>query len=751
MQRVMGGLPATDRSIRSATARTYRAKKSPCVWKAGARLAAILVFVLAYAHLCAQQKNKIFSVPSELRSDHFRVTINGSPVPIAHAAANYYYLNFDLAGPTVITVTAPTANYWAKGVEVQPWRLGIRPALHGRTIMFTLTRPAKISITRPNDHLAGAEMLFLFANLPEAHPPNKSTPGIRYYGPGVYHQNIDAYSGDSIYLAGGAVVFGSLNIWGVRDVKVFGRGTLVYDGPQDPNADEGWIHRRNWHGIVMDHANNIEISGITCIVRSRTWMVQMKDSRHIAFENVKIIGGSAGNANQDGMDWLGGGDTAVRDSFIRAADDVFAMYGNWDGYSEAALTKPGDEVSNITIEDSVLSTSISNIVRVGWPKKIFDSRNFILRNSDVIHMGMGACGIPFALFEIWANSGGKGIHSNYLFDNIRLEDWYSLAQLTQRDPAIKNVEFKNIWAIETPSMVASAIHGDVSDVSLQQVNVAGRTIKNNSDLPMLIGGGALNPRYLSSPGNLRAAFTYHPGTITPHELVSLDASTSSAGTGKIKTYLWSFGDGTTAVGRIVHHAFPDAEGTLWDHTGRFRVLLTISDADGHSTSTYQPVVVTTWLHPSVKAGAMRQGLSYKYYEGIGNDLKNASHLSEARSGVANDLTLNVAARSEDYRLIFHGYLRIPNDGGYTFQLESSGSSHVEIDSVPVLVSPPAQPQVCGSAGNAIQPSTGSIGLRAGLHRIRIVAEHTTGSHAFTLLWQAEGIPLSKVPAQAFQH
>ena len=94
----------------------------------------------------------------------------------------------------------------------------------------------------------------------------------------------------------------------------------------------------------------------------------------------------------------------VDDCFIRAADDIFALYDNWDGHDQEALTKLGDDVANITVEYSVLSTSISNVVRVGWPHKVFNSRGFTMRDSDVIHMGIGACGIPFALMEIWGDA-----------------------------------------------------------------------------------------------------------------------------------------------------------------------------------------------------------------------------------------------------------------------------------------------------------------------------------------------------------
>jgi hypothetical protein len=185
----------------------------------------VCVLLLAAA-ACA--KVTIAPVPEEIRSDRFIVTIDGHPASFSHAAANYYFLNFDLKGKAKITITAPTDDYWAKGVEVQPWSLNIRPALAGPTIIFTLTHPAKISITRPGDHLAGAEMLFVFANPPETDAPKPDTAKIRYYAPGVHHESIDPHTGDTIYLAPGAVIFGSLNIWQVENVRVFGRGVIAF-------------------------------------------------------------------------------------------------------------------------------------------------------------------------------------------------------------------------------------------------------------------------------------------------------------------------------------------------------------------------------------------------------------------------------------------------------------------------------------------------------------------------------------------
>jgi len=690
------------------------------------------------------------TLPDELATQHFVVTVNGKPVLVAHAAANYYFANFDLKKSAVVSITAESDDFWSRGVEVQPWRLGIRPIVKGRTISFRLEGAAKISITRPGDFLAKAEMLFLFANTPEKKAPTAAAAGLRFYGPGVYRESIDAKSGDTIYLAPGAVVFGSLNLWGVENVRVFGRGIIVYDGPQNPHDDEGWMHLPNWHAIVMDNAHHVLIEGITCVVRSRTWMIQMKDSRDIRFDNVKVIGGSEENANQDGMDWLGGGDTVVIDSFIRAADDVFAMQGNWEGYGTAAMAIPGHEVSNIVVERSVLSTSISNVVRVAWPHKSFDSHNFTMRDTDVLHAGLGACVVPFALLEIWGDPDGTGQHSGYLFDNVRLEDWYSLVQL--RQPAgISDIHLRDVTAFESPSLVPSVLEGDVSGVSFDNVSLANKLVEKDADVSLERLAEAAAPVYSQGRKAPRASFSYSPGIISPHQRVKFDARASTAGDAKIVEYRWIFGDGTSATGRSVKHAFADDEGTLWNHSGRFRVLLEAIDANGRASWVYEPVVITKSSQPASASAKTEPGLAYKYLEGAQISLVEIAQREAIASGISDGIDLSKRRRGEDYGFVFEGFIDVPVDGGYTFTLLANDAASVEIDSTAVATSPAPWPQVCGTAGNAVQRAVGSIGLRAGKHRIRVAMTHSAGEDGFRVLWQGPGIEQSDIPASALSH
>src|SRR5271154_1073513 len=138
------------------------------------------------------------SLPAEVSSSHFTVTIGNNHSPVMHAVSGYYLLNFEITGTASITITADDPHYWDAGVEVQPMRLGIRPHREGGSISFPLAGPAKVCITRPGDHFADSEMLFLFANEPDRSGITAETPGVRYYGPGIHRENIDARSGDRI-------------------------------------------------------------------------------------------------------------------------------------------------------------------------------------------------------------------------------------------------------------------------------------------------------------------------------------------------------------------------------------------------------------------------------------------------------------------------------------------------------------------------------------------------------------------------
>jgi PKD repeat protein len=70
---------------------------------------------------------------------------------------------------------------------------------------------------------------------------------------------------------------------------------------------------------------------------------------------------------------------------------------------------------------------------------------------------------------------------------------------------------------------------------------------------------------------------------TPGQPVSFTAAAATGATGATVTYLWRFGDGSTAAGRAPTHTYA--------RPGRYIVSLTVTDSSGATTVTHQTVVV----------------------------------------------------------------------------------------------------------------------------------------------------------------
>jgi PA14 domain len=684
-------------------------------------------------------------VPAEMRSSFFAVTVNNQRIDVAHAASNYDFVSFDATGSVDISITASEPGFWDRGVDIEPWRLGLRAQRRGQTISIHLTEPAKLSISRPGDYLNQARMLFVFAGTPPPKPPDG--PNVTIVRAGVHRESLNPKSGETIYLEPGAYIFGSLNLWQVNGVKVLGRGTIVYDGPQDPTSDDGWMQKPDWHCVGAYQAHNVEIDGLTCVVRSRTWSIQMKDSTGFRYDDLRVIGGNTGNANQDGIDWLGGGDTVVSNAFLRASDDDLAAQGNWDGYADADMLRPGADVNNILVENSELSTSISNIVRIGWPQKTFNSKNFTLRSSDILHAGIGACGQTFGLLGFWGANGASGSHSAITLENLLVDNWYSLAQIEQEQPGLEGITFRNIWALDQPPLADSNITGDIKGVTFDNVKYGQMVVTDAAQVPLAISNGAEQPKFITEP-QFFASFTVSPLAFTPKQTVTLTAKAIPGA-----RYTWLFGDGTTAQGRQVHHRFPDAEGTALDGkngAGRFRVLLHLTDTAGHQDWAAQDLVAIAQWHEALKiTGPTMDGLTWQIYAGGWTELPDMTSMQPVLSGESSSLEANAQGFTR-YATAWDGLIDIPADGGYIFRVIDRDGARLVVDGVEIARTGPPFAQVCGSQGNALRYDLGTIGLRSGLHSFHLESLNSESGGGPRLMWQGPGIQLSDVPQSAFR-
>jgi len=103
--------------------------------------------------------------------------VNGQTVDVAHAAASYEFVSFDVTGP--VEWPSPPTSRASGSRRRYPALAAWNPAnRQGQTIRFRLRGPAKLSISRPGDFLNHARMLFLFAGTPP--PPRPLAPTSHY-------------------------------------------------------------------------------------------------------------------------------------------------------------------------------------------------------------------------------------------------------------------------------------------------------------------------------------------------------------------------------------------------------------------------------------------------------------------------------------------------------------------------------------------------------------------------------------------
>jgi hypothetical protein len=412
------------------------------------------------------------------------------------------------------------------------------------------------------------------------------------------------------------------------------------------------------------------------------------------------------------------------------------------------LLRPGHDVQNITIEHSELSTSISNIVRAAWPQKNFNSHNFTLRDSDVLHAGIGACGQDFGLLGMWGANGAKGDHSDYTFENVFLDDWYSLVQMEQENPALHGFTFKNIWALDQPPLASSTLTGNVAGVSFDNVKYGQKNVSTNADLPLVVSSGAQQAQFLATGGPV-AAFSVDTPVFGPGQEVGFTAKAVPGG-----RYTWLFGDGTVGHGRRTHHKFADANGTELDDgngAGRFRVLLEVEDKKGQQDWAGQGVVAVAHWHDAVNdAVPTAAGLNWHIYAGTWSELPDLSKERAVFAGEGENLQASAQGFTR-YVAAWDGLIDIPADGGYTFDLIDRDGARLVIDGVEVAKTGPPFAQVCGSPGNALRYDRGSLGLRAGKHTIHVEGLHAGSQGDPRLLWEGPALPLTDVPSAAFSH
>ena len=95
-----------------------------------------------------------------------------------------------------------------------------------------------------------------------------------------------------------------------------------------------------------------------------------------------------------------------------------------------------------------------------------------------------------------------------------------------------------------------------------------------------------------------------------------------------------------------------------------------------------------------------------------------------------------------FALVFSGWVRVPQDGVYTFTLRSDDGSTLDVGGRRV---------VDNDGPHGPRAIAGQVALRAGLHPIRLRFFEGGGGHALELRWSGPGVAAGVIPASALAH
>jgi len=194
-------------------------------------------------------------------------------------------------------------------------------------------------------------------------------------------------------------------------------------------------------------------------------------------------------------------------------------------------------------------------------------------------------------------------------------------------------------------------------------------------------------------------------------------------------------DGTdpTAASRKYETAFdlPVGEGAV---TVSARLVLPDGRTGPIARASFARTILRTGL--DIDSSRLRPGLSLDYAEGEFASVSEVEDAEALRRGGSTRVEIPGVAREAGFGLRFGGYLRVPYDDIYTFEITSDDGSQLIVDE---------QVVIDHDGYHSATAKTGAIGLSRGHHRLRILYFQGGGGRDLTLrLRRGEG-PFEPVP------
>ncbi|MCU6707857.1 glycosyl hydrolase family 28 protein [Paenibacillus sp. J5C_2022] len=438
-----------------------------------------------------------YSAPSGAPvSADFGLSAQGSPVDLYDAGDNPWgtpvtYGYFELSGGAVnvsINVNFPFTTY-----KLIPDSLGISSTRSGSTISFTLHEPTHVTLVLDENYQG--KVLHLFAETPDTNVPSASDPDVLYYGPGYHDESgspIMLTSGQTLYIAGGAILRARVIVKDATNVTIRGRGILLNDYHSNDTYDDV--------ALVLKNSSNVQIKDVILNRNYGVWTAFMQGCHNITVQNYKVV--SPRYASTDGFNIINSHDVLFDNVFIRSSDDAVSIKGytnqGYHSYIDPATMAPN---YNITYKNSQLWSDANNVIGVGQETLASYYNNILFQNIDILHHYDDKT-YPDELTERSAINivmlNGT-VMKNITFKDIRVEKakrlinidirdsfWFGSIQGNQAWPGyIENITYDNITSTSDGSneirMAGWNQSKNIRGVELRNIQINGQYVENWND------------------------------------------------------------------------------------------------------------------------------------------------------------------------------------------------------------------------------------------------------------------------------
>ncbi len=138
----------------------------------------------------------------------------------------------------------------------------------------------------------------------------------------------------------------------------------------------------------------------------------------------------------------------------------------------------------------------------------------------------------------------------------------------------------------------------------------------------------------------------------------------------------------------------------------------------------------------------QSGLEYSYFEGEAKNTLNINSLTKIKTGIVPDITTAPGNRDINYAFIYSGYIKIPEDGVYSFYLSSNDGSRFYLNDELTINND-------GAHGNREESVV--VSLSKGYHKLLVSYFQLGGGQNLILEWSGEHFNKLKIPASNFYH